>query len=444
MKEIFKIILLILIFAFNIYGVYEKGGVLVPGAKSSAMGSAFCAYEDLSSIYYNPAGIYHIKNFEFSGFYGGIVNIKRNVLGAIILNNFSPYLTAALSGLSYLNGDNTREDIYSLTFSFPILIDKEKELGTGINLKYLYALYDGNAYALSADIGVIYKIKNTLLADSINFGLSIFDMQSSIRWKNGIEEKIPLLIKSGIGYISNDLFNLTCDIDIINDKKFINNYKTMIKFGLEKKINFISLRIGYSGFTTVLSSLTFGFGILTKNYEINYSFLNHTEELGVTHKIDLKISLFYDNYLSPINVKIFSGDKKAYIKWVSNFGKPDIYRVYIKSKSGENIIKEKNAKSSEANFLIENLENGLEYTIEIYAVYNGIEKETSGKIEITPKQMDSKIKLFYKNAQMMYISGKYKEALNDLKEAEKIDNKNADIIILKEKIEKLLNMENKK
>lgn len=414
--------------------------MLVPGAYPSALGGAFCAKaDDVCAVCYNPAGIYQISDFQLTGYYGGIVNMKRNSWGISILNNFTPYLTTAFSGVTSINEDyKIREDSYILTLGIPLINDNEKEFGAGFNLKYLYAVYESKASALSADIGILYKIKNILSADSINFGFSIQDMQSSIRWSNGQEEKIPLLIKTGFAFISKNLFNLMMDIDIINDKNYKDFYKTLIKFGIEKNIEFISLRVGYSGFETVLSSISLGLGVLTKNFRIDYSFLNHVEELGTTHKIDLKFIIPRDNIVLPLKVEVFPGDEKVYIKWLSSSGKPDIYRVYIESEKGLKIIKEKPGESEEANFLIENLENGIKYSIEIYAVYNGKEKEKSEKIEVIPHRMNEKIKMFYKNAKMLYINNKYAEAIKELKEAEKIDAKNADIVMLKEKIKKLV------
>ncbi len=442
MKKVIYLLLFIFIYIFS-YGIYEKGGVLIPGAKPSALGGAFCALSDESvAIYYNPAGLYQIKNLEITGIYGGIANIKKNILGGIILNNFSSHLTGAFSGISYLNGnDNSREDIYSITLSIPFINDDEKALSCGVNLKYLYAIYESSAATFSVDIGLLYKIKNILSADTINLGLAIFDMQSSIRWKNGIEEKIPLLIKTGIAYHAKDLLNFTMDLDIINDKQYVNNYKALIKFGVEKTIDFVSLRIGYAGFSTVLSSITFGLGIKLENFDINYSFLNHTEELGTTHKIDIKLRIPLMNYGEYFKIKIFKGDKKVYIKWLSEAKKPDLYKIYIESEKGEKIFKEKYSSKEETNFLIENLENGVKYFIEISAIYSGKEKEKTEKIAIIPEKMDEKIKLFYKNAKVLYSNNKYEEALSELKNAEKINDGDADIIMLKEKIEKIVQME---
>lgn len=439
MKRI--VLFLLLYINANIFGIYEKGGVLTPGAYPSALGGAFCAKaDDICAICYNPAGLYQINGMELAGIYGGIVNIKKDFFGLGLANSFNKFITVAVSGFLLNTGSDTREDVYSLTLSSLLLSDEEKELSVGINAKFLYARYFDYAYALSADLGVFYKIKKVLLADSLNFGISIFDLQSSIRWRDGREEKIPLLLKSGIAFISNDLFNFMFDIDIINDKNFVNNYKTTLKFGLEKNIGFVSFRIGYTGFETVLSSISLGIGIITNNFKIDYSFLNHTEELGTTHKVDLKYYIPYELYEQPLKIEIFSGNNKVYIKWQSFYGNPDFYRVYIESEKGEKFIKERSGKTKEANFLIENLENGIKYYVQIFAIYNGVEKEKSEKLRIVPYDMDEKSKIFYKNAKMLYSDNKLNEALKELKNAITLNPKDADVIMLKEKIENLINL----
>ena len=444
MKRI-VLFLLLCINVINVFAIYEKGGVLTPGAYPSSLGGAFCAKaDDICAICYNPAGLYQINGMEIAGIYGGIANIKKDFYGLGLAHSFNKFITVAVSGFLLNTGSDTREDVYSLTLSSLLLNDEEKELSAGVNAKFLYAHYYDYASAMSADLGFLYKIKNISYFDSLNFGISIFDLQSSIRWKDGREEKIPLLLKSGLAFISRALFNFMFDIDIINDKNFVNNYKTLMKFGLEKNIGFVSFRIGYAGFETVLSSISLGMGIATENFKIDYSFLNHTEELGTTHKVDLKYYIPHMLYEQPLKIEVFPGNNRAYIKWQSVYGNPDSYKIYIESEEGEKFIKEKSGKTKEANFLIENLKNGIKYYIQIFAIYNGMEKERSEKLEIVPYDMDEKAKIFYKNAKMLYSDNKLNEALIELKNAIALNPKDADINMLKEKIENLINLKGNK
>ena len=238
----FEILLIVFVFYYNnIFPLFEIEGILGYGAEPSGMGGAYCAKADSPfSIFYNPAGLYQYKNTSLFSEFASIANIKNNNFITGVVINFQPYFSYSLAGYGLFNTENNFYESFLLSAVSVSFLDNESvSFLAGLNLKFLYAHYINYASTVGADMGFLYRLKNLLYSKSINLGIFFKDIQTKIRWSNGMEEQLPFLIKIGVAYIGKEDFSLTTDMDIINYKIYTNNYRILFRYGIEKNFDFL-------------------------------------------------------------------------------------------------------------------------------------------------------------------------------------------------------------
>lgn len=206
-------------------GGYDEYYAVTP----AGMGEAYAgSYGDISSVYWNPAGIGAADRFQFSSLYTdlyGIDLIKQTYLGFIApwgktVHGLS-YAANALfydfssSGLfSSLGTIDYRETTltYSIARSFFF-----RNFYLGANMKYYNitsnlteAQGQGTGYGL--DVGALLRVTQKL-----SMGFSIKNMVGTTNWKSGLSEDLPLIYRLGMQYEINDksrvLFDVAGDAD---------------------------------------------------------------------------------------------------------------------------------------------------------------------------------------------------------------------------------------
>jgi hypothetical protein len=242
--------LLLIIIYFNLYLLnicYAGPGTtsaqflkLGIGGRASGMGYANAAVvNDVTALYWNPAGLNNIQtqeisfmqclwfediNYQFVGYARptdkGTFAGSLNFLSMAPINKYDNTGTAL--GQSYAPAD------MALTFGYARLI---KTLPVGLNIKYVSSKIDvENATAIAIDLGTQY----TTMQDKLTLAFVIQNMGTSVKYLNE-SMSLPFNIKLGTGY-KLDLFGkpglVALDINMPNDNDININLGTELLFTL--------------------------------------------------------------------------------------------------------------------------------------------------------------------------------------------------------------------
>ncbi len=265
MKQIY-FLLLILIFNFNLYAAGETGGTvleLITTAKPASMAGVYIAKtDDVNAIFYNPAGLASINNYELGFTY------DKNILDMI--NTIATFL-APINGIgsfgfgliySFIKDDinNVQEEknvkvfelVGILSYSYPFT----KEFLAGINFKYLNNTFGNySAAAFMFDVGILYHLNK-----SISLGFVGQNIGTNLKYDRE-ETKLPLKAGAGINY---KILKIKEHIITIGSDLKYNIIENNIQGGIGLEYiydDIFSVRAGYIIEQKSLNSLTFGGGI---------------------------------------------------------------------------------------------------------------------------------------------------------------------------------------
>jgi len=263
------------------------------GPRAVAMGEAFVGVaDDVTGIYWNPAGIFQINNRQFifmhnlwfedinHDFIGITVPCEKGqVWGFGIIGLFIDDIERRKSENDLIPIDTFKATDQAFTISWA-------NKGIGISVKLIsQEIDDKNGTGLTFDLGWLHQLRK-----DIKIGITLQN------WNKIKELKIykkkfnyPTLLRTGISYKRD---NLLLAMDIY--KPFDN--KLSIHIGLEKEIyeKFL-VRCGYKyklkKITNECSSgITLGFGCKFKKvYQLDYAYVPY-QELGENHRMSIMIS----------------------------------------------------------------------------------------------------------------------------------------------------------
>lgn len=265
------------------------------GAKASAMGEAFSAIaDDITAVYWNPAGLVQLTKPEIStmyndwfegighGFLGfGFPTSQKRAIGISVIHLDTgkiPGYEDGSPGSPYVStGDFSARDT---AFAFTYAAVLTKAISFGLNIKGItQKIQNEEAAAFAIDLGQLYQtpIEGLVLSTVIqNVGSRI---------KYSVEgDKLPLTLKFGSAYrLKGQPLSIACDLT----KPIDNDWK--INLGLEVWLrNLIALRGGFNSqvFKDLGTGITWGFGTTINHYQIDYAFVPY-DELGNAHRISI-------------------------------------------------------------------------------------------------------------------------------------------------------------
>jgi hypothetical protein len=295
------------------------------GPRATAMGGAYVSLaDDITSMYWNPAGIAQLNNFEamFSST-KWIADISLNYAGAALpLGSFGTLgLNATFLTMDQIertttdSPDGTGEFVDAGSYAFGLVYARNlsDQFSIGFNAKYVYErLYHSSANGFALDVGVLFDthFSGLKLGMSIsNYGTKmqlagedfqvVHDPYPSIAGNNGSINaalstdayELPLLFRIGA---SMDVLkgwsnsNLVLSVDALHPSDDVESMNIGAEYMFEK---LIALRIGYKGLFAKDSEqgLNYGGGI---QYEIG--------------GIKLKVDYSYISFGVLNNVNMFS------------------------------------------------------------------------------------------------------------------------------------------
>jgi hypothetical protein len=281
---------------------------IYPGAVATGLGGAFTAFsDDMSAIYYNPAGLANIRNFNLFGWQHsnwllGLIPDAYYEFGSFIypttrgtIGLSLTYLTIGEVEIQDDQGNTYKFVPYDVVVSLGFGSELLKNLKVGGAVKYYYSFLvpedilrrvygvegKGTAQVPALDLGILYHSEYNL-----NLGISLQNIGPSLRYSgNEVSEPLPLALRLGLGYY-NKFGNLSFRLagDVV--KILVNIFQDYADSGLNWVIdeafkhagaeigigNFIFLRFGY--FYDIYGDRvgpTFGIGAKFQNLSVDIS-----------------------------------------------------------------------------------------------------------------------------------------------------------------------------
>jgi tetratricopeptide (TPR) repeat protein len=297
MKRFFLAAAMIMIPAISFATVNDSAGIIFPsvnmdvGTRAEAMAGAFTAIaDDVSAVYWNPAGLALMENNEIDMAYDkwfmdtyyshlmAAIGLPTGNLGVdIFYMNFGTF--NRVSDSDVVTG--TLASPYSMEGSLAYGISLAPGFSAGITAKFMQQSMDVSSnIGVAADIGAIYK------TGIISMGISAQNIGTS-----GGPYSLPMSAMLGFAVKAMDtsLNNLLIDADC----HYIFKDVPVVCIGAEYTYSkFLSLRLGYSyrlgpndvnGFT----GPTAGAGINLNDIGFDYAFVPYGD-LGITNSVTLK------------------------------------------------------------------------------------------------------------------------------------------------------------
>ncbi|RMD90608.1 MAG: hypothetical protein D6813_08910 [Calditrichaeota bacterium] len=323
----------------NAFAVSEAAVLFLlisPHARASGMGEAFVGLaDDVTAIYYNPAGLAFQEGKQFTSMYAKWLPqldledmyyifgaYKQSIEG---LGTIGVDLTFLNLGKQTITDETGPEPLgtftsneWALTFSYATLLSEN--FGIGLNLKYIRSnLSDvgagaekgsGKASAFAVDIGIL---KKNFFIDRLNFGVNISNIGPKITFIDAAQaDPLPTNFKAGFAYraIDQKYNKLTFVFDvnklIVNRKAdgtsdsvfkaFVtawNNNDYIFNFGGEYWYSdLIALRAGYNyDYAGNAKYLTLGAGLRYSIYQFDFGYISAGQDHPLSNTMRFSLTI---------------------------------------------------------------------------------------------------------------------------------------------------------
>lgn len=257
------------------------------GARPEAVGGAFTAVsDDASAIHFNPAGLSSIGEMEFSALYKNLYGIVNNgtfnfvlptYLGTVGFSFQNIFVKGEYTTVDEENlGEKTLESEKAITLSYGRALNKNLSFGCNFIGYQLTQARFGSASAFGVDLGFLANVY-----EKWRLGFFTHNLNSPTL---GVEKKhnLPRLLTLGLSFTPYD--GVVSSVDFSKEV----GKDTRLSFGQEFRIlEGFTLRAGLS---TLPVKASFGVGFFIRNFEIDYSVVNH-EVLPLTHIFGVSYSM---------------------------------------------------------------------------------------------------------------------------------------------------------
>ncbi len=241
------------------------------GARSAAMGGAFCGLSDgCETIPINPAGLAQIISPQWAAFHTRFYSMEELAYSSISYGQPSRLGTLGLHGSAF-GRDPYQEFLLLAGYGYPL---GRISLGGNVRLMRVQISDYGSANSVGVDLGLLGTV-----SEGLNFGMSIQNLNSP----RIAGDDLPSSLVGGFAMSPARGLILCGDV-----------YKEL-RHGLETRIgveyslgSYLALRSGFK--TGPSSMITWGVGCYIGNLELSYSGKNHAA-LGLTHGFSLVFSL---------------------------------------------------------------------------------------------------------------------------------------------------------
>ena len=270
-------------------GAFLRMGV---GVRAMGMGGTFTAVaNDVSTAYWNPAGLATLSLTEILGTYSLLsMDRSHNYVSFAV-----PLGSAGTIGASWINmsvndiegrdlfGRTTEtfsnaENAFMLSYGYAV----SEQLSIGGTVKYLnHSLERYNSTGFGFDAGILVK-----LSEFLRIGASVQDIYSQVMWNTGssLSEKFPLTARVGAAVTP---LNLPVTVGI--DYEQVQDQASRIHAGLEVALKYgVGFRLGYDS-GHIAAGAFVGVPLGPNSIQVDYSFGQDPIDRTLSHRASLLI-----------------------------------------------------------------------------------------------------------------------------------------------------------
>lgn len=276
------------------------------GARQTAMGeSAVAACDDVTALYWNPAGLaaIHKPALEFSHS-SALMDASLEFLGAAY--SFGGYGTLSLGGIFYLikpvpvtdatgqvMGDlNWRDQAIILSYGYKVT--DRISAGAGIKLVQrmesdpIFGSSQGSTYGL--DAGVMYKTP----LKGVSLGCALLNTGPALLMSGETKKDVlPQTTRAGLSYERESGKNMT--LTVTGDMFRILGGDWNFGGGCEMcAYKMLFIRAGYYTKEGNISGNTYGAGFRFRNFQVDFSNVPASEMIGYTRSNMVSLSVLFD------------------------------------------------------------------------------------------------------------------------------------------------------
>ncbi|MFA5858214.1 MAG: PorV/PorQ family protein [Elusimicrobiota bacterium] len=246
------------------------------GARAAGMGEAFTALsDDASGVYWNPAGIVHVKKMEVSAMYlKWIGDLNYEFIGFVMPKDkmamgfgfyrlgMEPFAEIDSSG----NDTGTSLSYSGMAFAGSFGIGFNKALSVGANAKLIMeSLVDKSAMSIGVDVGALYA-----MSDRIRFGANLHNIGTQLQSFGETKEDLPVTVN--IGAYFKAMENSKSTLNVLAEAVQPSEGKTNFRIGGELWMGQnIALRLGYKINTT--DSFTLGGSLYMGKLKLDLAYI---------------------------------------------------------------------------------------------------------------------------------------------------------------------------
>jgi hypothetical protein len=417
------------------------------GVRAMGLSGAFSAIaDDASAAYWNPAGLAQLKNPEVLAMYGSYFNDKdRNIYFSVhypFQNDI--HLSISANNLFYTDIKGAHEDQYTASVAVPLDFVTEKRFLIGGNFRFLYANMgegNGTSQGFGADLGVLFR-QIFPKGNEFRAALVLNDISTEVTFNDtGYKQKVPPILTLGIAYKIDPDTLLAADLPwTLSDDILLNEQNIRIRTGAEHWFfdGRFGLRAGFISFVTLPGEFSLGASYRATDWNVNYGFMNHAENLGNSHRFS--VSYLFDSSGAPepkpYILQSYVGDQKIYLSWeIPEGSKTDGYLVYVRKDDEKDFYRAKQEILQTKYCLLRGAQNGMKYHVFIRTVMNAKEKYSCNEWVATPKPMSEDAKKYYDAGLKDFQINQFQTALSSARKAEELDPDNYEIKDLIRKLE---------
>ena len=272
--------------------------------RAAALAGSFVATgDDPNVVFYNPAGIYTLKERPASfSFVKHLMDINSASLAysqeirnwgrfafAVQYINYGSFTEADESG-NELGEFSAGEVAFTIGYGNKL----DEHFFYGVNLKYIYSgIADYSATGFAADFGLHYEIPQS----GWNFGVSVLNVGTQITSYIDKKEDLPLDVRAGFSKnLAHTPFNIFASLNKLNEDE-----DRFSKFTVGSEINFsesFRIRVGYDNekrkdmkleSTAGLAGFNMGFGFNVGEYVVDYGY-SSLGSIGGMHRFGISTS----------------------------------------------------------------------------------------------------------------------------------------------------------
>jgi hypothetical protein len=270
-------------------------------ARAAGMGEAFVSFSDgVTTPFWNPASISGVKGTQVSlthsQWYQDITAEHFSSAFRAGDNAFGLSLSLGkVPDIERREGPTTEPlalfDAHDMVLAFSYARHLNVKSAAGVTVKWIYEKIDiSSASGMGFDLGGIWSPfsgSERSVLGNLSFGAAILNLGSKMKFEREAYS-LPTQYRAGVSYFAERerwQSDFHFGLDVVKPRDDDSKIDLGGEAGLHKTLK---LRVGYQiGYDE--KALSFGMGVVFRNYAINYAFVPYKSDLGDVHYVSLDV-----------------------------------------------------------------------------------------------------------------------------------------------------------